>query len=183
VIGIYELAVLIHVLVVIVAVGAVTVTDYLHLVGLRKKRLERQLKNVYPNLSRLISFALIGIYLSGGFLVYKNSELLNSSLFLTKIFLVLIVTFNGIYLQRKVSPHLDLCVMKGTKYCSSEVLYSSAISGSLSIVTWYAIVILAFTKNLGYNFKQFLSVYLGVLIIAILISLHIERKARKWRNS
>jgi hypothetical protein len=88
---------------------------------------------------------------------------------------------NGFYLQKVVSPKLDLCVLKGTKYCSQRVLYSSAISGSISIVTWYSIVILALTKKAGYTVLEFLSVYFLVLIIAIIVATYFERKARKWR--
>ena len=138
---------LLHVLSVIVAVGAVSVIDYLHLVGLRKKKLEKQLKEVYPNLSKLINISLIIIILTGLSLVIKNPSVLSSSLFKFKIVLVIIVSINGIFLQKKVSPNLDLCVIKGRKYCSSNVLYSSAISGCISIVSWYAIVILSLTKN------------------------------------
>jgi hypothetical protein len=46
----YSVLVVFHVLAVIVAVGAVTVVDYLHLVGLRRKKLERQLTKIYPRL-------------------------------------------------------------------------------------------------------------------------------------
>jgi hypothetical protein len=180
--GVYSILVVIHVLAVIAAVGTVSVIDYLHLVSLRRKKLEKQLVSIYPRLSRMVNYSLALIYLTGISLVYLNKELLSSSLFLTKIFLVLIVTINGIYLQRKVSPHLDLCVLKGTKYCSSGVLYSSAIGGSLSIVTWYSIVILSMTKNLGYNFLQFLIAYFSVLLIVIFVAIHFERKARKWRD-
>jgi len=179
-VGSYSIFVIIHVLAVIVAVGAVTVVDYLHLVGLRKKKLEKQLKNIYPSLSRLVSAALAVIYLTGIYLVYNNRILLESSLFLTKVALVVIVTINGIYLQNKVAPNLDLCVLKGRKYCSSSVLYSSAISGSISIVTWYAIVILALTKTFGYTHLEFLTSYMIILILVIITALHSERKARKW---
>lgn len=180
--NIYMITTVVHVLAVIVAVGAVTVTDYLHLVGLRRKRLERQLKNIYPKLSNLINSALILIFISGGYLVYLNPVLWESPLFLTKLALVFIVSINGLILQRVISPNLDLCVMEGRKYCSPSVLYTSAISGSISIVTWYSIVILALTKSMGYTVSQFLISYLIVLVIAILLAIFIERRARIWND-
>ncbi len=178
----YAIITLFHVLLVIVAVGAVTVTDYLHLIGLRKKRLERQLKNVYPPLSRLINISLALIYITGIALIIMNPSLLSSGLFKTKMFLVILVTLNGAFLQRKIAPNLDLCVLKGRKYCSSDVLYSSAICGGISIVTWYSLVVLAMTKKWGYSVEQFIIAYLAVLIIAIGIALHFEKKARKWHG-
>jgi hypothetical protein len=111
-----------------------------------------------------------------------NIELLSNSLFLLKIILVLVVTFNGIYLQKKVSPNLDMCVLEGTKYCSPGVLYSSAIAGSISIVTWYSIVVLSLTKTFGYSVSQFLTAYGIVLFSVALTAVHFERKARKWRD-
>jgi len=176
-----SIIILVHILFVVVAVGAVTVVDYLHLVGLRKKKIEKNLSEIYPKLSTLINFSLFLIYLTGIFLVYKKPELLSSPLFIVKMFLVLLVTVNGIYLQKKVSPNLNLCVIKGTKYCSKGVLYSSAIFGSISIVTWYSILILAFTKKLNYTPWQFLIFYFSILIIVILTSIYIESRARKWR--
>jgi len=180
--NIYLITTVIHILFVIVAVGSVTVTDYLHLIGLRKKRLERQLKNIYPKLSDLINLALIMIFITGGYLIYLNPVLWASSLFLTKLALVFVVTINGLILQKIISPNLDLCVMKGRKYCSPKVLYTSAISGSISIVTWYSIVVLALTKRIGYTVNQFLISYLIVLVIAIIFAIILERKARKWND-
>lgn len=179
----YEVVVLFHVLAVIVAVGAVSVTDYLHLVGLRRKKLEKQLKDVYPNVSRMIHFALMVIILTGILLVMQKPSLLESTHFILKMCLVVVVTVNGIFLQKVIAPNLDLCVLKGTKYCSQNLLYTSAISGSLSVVSWYAIVVLAFTKSLGYTPLQFIFVYAIVLVIAILTAVYFERKARRWRNT
>jgi|SRR3989344_713733 len=181
-INIYPIMFVVHILAAMVAVGSATIVDYLHLVGLRKKRLEKGLVTLYPLVSKMINMSLIIIYLTGIYLLIQNRELLQNSLFITKLVLVLIVTFNGIYLQKSVSPHLDKCVLKGTKYCTRSVLNSSAISGSISIVTWYGIVILSLTKNIGYSTIQFILAYLSVLIIAIGVSYAVERKARKWRD-
>lgn len=173
---------IVHILAVMVAVGSATLVDYLHLVGLRKKKLEKGLVSIYPLVSRMINLSLLVIYLSGIYMVWKNPSLLQNSLFLTKMVLVLIVTVNGIYLQKSVSPHLDKCVIKGTKYCTQSVLTSSALSGSLSIVTWYGIVVLSLSKTAGYSVSQFVSLYLVALLFAISTSYLIERKARHWRH-
>jgi hypothetical protein len=178
----YSIFVVIHIISATVAVGSATIADYLHLVGLRKRSLERKLADIYPYVSRAINLSLAVIYLTGIVLVTLNPSLLKSSIFITKIVLVLIVTINGIYLQKSVSPHLDKCVLKGTKYCTPNVLYSSAISGSISIVTWYSILILSLTKNLGYALTQFLAAYITVLIATILIAYTVEKHSRKWRS-
>jgi hypothetical protein len=178
----YTISLVLHIFGVIVAVGSATIVDYLHLIGLKKRNLEKSFVKIYPYITNMINFSLFLIYITGIILLTQKPSLLSSPLFLTKLGLVLIVTINGIYLQKVVSPNLDSCVIKGTKHCTKFVLNSSAISGSISIVTWYSIVILSLTKNLGYTTTQFLTTYVIILISAILISYIIETKARNWRE-
>jgi hypothetical protein len=178
----YTATLVFHIIGVIVAVGSATIVDYLHLISLRKVKLEKGLVKIYPLISNLINASLILIFITGFILVNINPELLNSPLFITKLILVLIVGSNGLYLQRIVSPQLDKCILKGTKFCTKKVLYSSAISGSISIITWYSILILSMTKNLGYSLNNFLTAYFLILLLVIGISLYIEWNAKKWRN-
>ena len=177
----YTISLVFHVLGVIVAVGSATIVDYLHLIGIRKKKLEKGLVNIYPHITTMINISLGIIYLSGTFLVVQNPALLSSPLFITKMVLVIIVTINGLYLQRSVSPELDKCVLKGANYCTTSVLTRSALCGSISIVTWYSIVILSLTKNLQYTASQFTLTYFIVLILVIIIAYSIELRSRKWR--
>lgn len=179
---IYEVILVLHILSVVATVGAVGVVDYLHLVGMRKTKLEKKFLGVYPFISKLINTLLIFIVLTGIALVWMNQELLTRALFRVKMILFLLVVVNGFYLQKKVSPNLDKCVLKGTKYCTQDVLYSTAIAGSISVVTWFGILILSLTKNLGYTWEQFLAVYFAVLILACLTAFGMESRARKWRG-
>lgn len=176
----YEIFLVLHVIFVTIAVGAVTVVDYLHIVGLRKKKLEKKMVSIYPRISFLINIVLAFIFLSGGILVFLNKEILSSDFFRLKLAMIFLVTLNGIYLQKKVAPVLDLCVKKGSKYCSTGVLYSSVICGVFSMVTWYSIFILSLTKNLGYSVKSFLVVYFLALIFGIAGGYFFEKNARKW---
>jgi len=171
-----------HIIGVIIAVGSATLVDYLHLVALRKKRLEKGLVAMYPLISKMINGALVLLYITGIALLAQKPELLASNLFRVKMVLVAIVTINGLYLQKIVSPHLDKCVIKGTKYCTKKVLNSSAISGSISIVTWYSLVILSLTKTIGYSAIFVIKTYAITLAIAMLIAYFIESNARKWRG-
>ncbi len=176
------IAIIGHIIAVMLAIGAASITDYLHVIGLRKKQLEKRFASVYPYLSKFIFTALFFIYVTGIILVMFSPALLRSPLFLTKLGLVLIVTGNGLFLQHMVAPRLDLCVLKGTKYCTQGVLYSSAIGGGISIITWYAILVLALTKDIGYSIGQFLGVYALTLAAAVTIIVRIEQKAREWRD-
>jgi len=178
----YIIVITLHTIAAAIAIGAVTVTDYLHIVGLRKRKLEKKLSEIYPNLSDIIVYTLIFLFLSGFAMVYLNQALLKSPFFLTKAILVILVSANGLYLQKKVEPNLNKCVMKGTKHCSRSLLYSSAIFGSFSVVTWYSILILSMTKTTGYTLKTFLTIYFIVLSIAMISAYFLEKKSRVWRE-
>ncbi|MBS3093814.1 hypothetical protein J4456_04525 [Candidatus Pacearchaeota archaeon] len=174
-IEVYGIILVIHLLSVVVAVGAVTVTDYLHIAGHRQKKLAQELLDVYPLLSKLISTALILVIISGTLLVYQKPEFLSKPLFQLKLSLVVILILNGLYLQKKIAPQIMICTIN-PELCSEKVKYRAAFAGILSLITWYAVTILALTKNFSYTVIQFVSVYLIVLCIAIGMTMYIENK-------
>ena len=177
----FVVALVAHILAVMVAVGTVTVTDYLHILGLRNARLEKESLFVFPSLSHLIRFCLFVIYITGILLVIGKPELLQSSLFLLKMFLVVLVTINGYILHHTILPRVRESIRKKTH--DLGLLKQSAFSGSLSLVSWYAIVILALTKTLGYTWFVFLGAYIAGLIIAYVIALYIETRSRHHVHS
>ena len=168
----------IHVIAVMVAVGTVTVTDYLHIIGLNSRRLEKKTLFVFPHLSRLIVIALTIIYATGIGMVIAKPEILQSSLFWVKIFLVLLVTINGFILHNKIFPKIEKRI-KENKSNNLSLIKQAAFFGSLSIVSWYGIVVLAMTKNSGYTPLQFIIAYFIILIIAYFIAVYIEKRRRK----
>ena len=165
-----------HIIAVMVAVGTVTVTDYLHILGLRDPRLERKSLFVFPHLSRLIVGALIVIYFTGAYMVAAKPQVLQSELFWVKMFLVFLVTINGYFLHHAIFPKIEHGV-KNNKF-SMSILRKAAFAGSLSVVSWYGIVILALTKDTGYSALQFVIFYLAVLVIAYFGAMKIEVKKK-----
>ncbi len=179
----YAILVVIHILFTVGAVGAVSVTDYLHLTGLKNKIREKKLLFVYPLLGKMIIYLILGIVLTGILLIINNPSLLLSSLFRLKIALFLVVVLNGFILHGYVSPSLDKCVIKGGKVnCSRKVLLVSAFSGSVSLASWYGVLILSLTKTFGYSVKEFISVYLIVIFALFLVALFMEKRAREWED-
>lgn len=174
----YMIIVLLHIITVLVGVGTVTVIDYLHLVGLKSRRLERKLTSIYPILSRLIFAALAGIFATGSVLVANNPGLLKSPLFQLKLILIGVILLNAFALHKRVWPALDKCIKKGLKLCPPKVLREAAFCGSLSIVSWYAVLILSLSKTYGYTVMQFIVGYLIALAAVFLFSLFIEKKLR-----
>lgn len=169
-----------HIMAVMVAVGTVTVTDYLHILGIRDPKLERRSLSIFPYLSRLIVMSLFFIYITGTLLVINKPELLMSPLFLTKIALVVVVTINGFILHHWIFPDVEKRSRTG-KYSKAQIK-KAAFFGSLSVVTWYAIVTLSITKTEGYGVIDFLIVYFAFWFCAYLFAVYIETARKKCEN-
>ena len=178
----YIIVLMFHIISSMIAVGAVTITDYFHLSGLKNRKLERKLFSVYPLLTKIIIYTIIIFTLSGILLVINNPQIIERGLFKLKMVLVVIVIINGIFLNKKVSPDFEKCALDGKKYCKKETLLYSSIAGAISIVTWYSILIIAFTKKYGYSVPQFLKYYALALIIVFFIALYIQNKSKPWKK-
>ena len=172
----------VHIISVMVAIGAVSVTDYFHLIGLRKKSLEKKMLFVYPILGRMILLATFLIILTGAVLLANKPYLFDSPLFKLKLVLFGIVLINGFVLHKYVYPHVIRCVLNKKGTCPLHVLWVSSVCGTLSIVTWYSILILALTKSFVYSVQSFLMYYFLALILVFLIAFFNEEKARIWKG-
>ena len=167
----------IHIISVMIAVGTVTVTDYLHILGLRNPKLERQTLFVFPHLSNLIRLALLAIYITGTMMVLARPEILSSPLFWVKLTLVGIVTVNGFILHHVIFPRIEKGIKK--KQYSTQLIRIAAFGGSLSVISWYGIVVLALTKNVGYTPLTFILFYILAAAIAYIVAVHIETQKIK----
>jgi hypothetical protein len=178
----YSSFVVAHVISIIIAIGAVTITDYFHIVGLRKRSLERRLLVVYPFLGRMVIWCLVVATITGAVLLANNLSLLEDPLFRLKMALFLVIVLNGIFLHKHIFPHVEKCVLSKTGICPTHVLWASSIAGAISFVTWYGVLILALTKKFAYSVGSFLVFYFLALVIVFLIAFSYERKARAWRK-
>jgi hypothetical protein len=169
-----------HIIAVMIAVGAVTVTDYFHLIGLRKKSLEKRMLFIYPKLGNMILFSTAFIVLTGLILLINKPEVLNNPLVQLKLILFGVVLINGFVLHTHVYPHVIKCVLNEKGACPLHVLWISSISGSISVVTWYGILILALTKGFEYSVQDYIMYYLFALILVFLVAFYNEEKARIW---
>lgn len=169
-----------HILAVMVAVGTVTVTDYLHLLGFRDRVLEKRTLPIFPLLSNLIRGALALIYITGLAMVWMNPSVLSSPLFWLKVTLVLIVTINGFFLHHWMFPRIEKETLAGKPTTRMSII--AAAAGSLSVVSWYGIVVLALTKEIQYSVSQFLVAYLLMLFGAFIVAAFIETRDDKDRE-
>ncbi len=178
----HDIVLIVHILGAMIGIGSATVTDYLHLKSLKNHRLERTLLGIYPLLSGLIIASLLVIIASGFILVWIEPELLGKSLFRLKMFLVLVLMVNGYFLRTCIYPHFRSDVLHNhPKEDAKSLMYSSSITGSISIVSWYTIFILAATKSYGYSVGSVLNVYVTAIILVFLVSVFLEKRAH-WNQ-
>ncbi|HLD02658.1 MAG TPA: hypothetical protein VJC07_03095 [Candidatus Nanoarchaeia archaeon] len=177
-----DIFLIIHILGAMLGIGSATIADYLHLKSLKNHRLERTLLGIYPLLSGLIIAGLLVLVASGFILVWMKPELLQSSLFRLKMFLVLVLMVNGYFLRTYVYPHFKKDVLHNhPKEDARSLMYSSSITGSISIVSWYTIFILASTKSYGYSVSSVLNVYITAIILVFLVSIFLEKRSH-WNK-
>ena len=150
----------VHVTAAVVGVVAATITDYWYI--LRNQKIEQ--RRYFFHVSNLLYAALFLIYLTGILLIIAKPEVLHSPPFLVNMGLVFLITINGFILHYRIYPKLQYRI---------NLMKQAIFSGSLSVVSWYAIIILASTKNLGYNLLHFAIAYVIVLLAMYFIALSI----------
>jgi hypothetical protein len=177
----FGVVLLVHILAAITGAGSVFVTDFLHLSGINNRKIEKKLLFVYPIISKLIFISIVAIVLSGIALLFFKPELLQSGIFRLKMVLFGIIIVNGYFLQKKVFPELENCILKETPthQCESNVFVKSAFLGSISLVSWLSILILALTKSSGYSVMQFTIFYLILVILGFSTALYLEIRRKK----
>ncbi|MEM3074687.1 MAG: hypothetical protein QW727_01970 [Candidatus Pacearchaeota archaeon] len=180
--GLYAIILILHIIGTVVGVGAVTITDYFHVIGLKKRKLEEKLLIIYPILGKIILQAIALVIITGTILLANRPELIQSPLFQLKIILFVVILVNGFILHRHVFPQVEKCVIKKRGTCPIHVLWISSISGAISLTTWYGILILAFTKTYNYSVHVFLIYYFTAMMIIFGIAYFKEKKARIWKK-
>jgi len=161
-----NLSVFIHALAAGLGLGIIIVVDYLFFKFLKDKSIDQKEKEVMENLSDLI-WLLIGlIFVSGFFIYFSDMEKYhNSTKFMVKMFIFLVITLNGLILNTFVSPKLS--EINFEKYNKYSLIASSM--GIISIVSWFLAFLLGRLKSIPLTFLDGVIVYFIILLISIII--------------
>lgn len=168
-------ALTLHILSASVALGAVAVTDFLHLRSMKNHRLEVKLLPVYPYLTQLIYLAVAGLLVTGITVLYFRPHLLSGAFFHLKMALFAIVMINGVILGKKIGPMLESTIKKNL--ATKKFLIQSSLLGSISVTTWIAIFVLALTKNTGYTVPQFITAHIAFFLVVFFASYVMQSKS------
>lgn len=133
----------IHLLAVMIAFGTVTVGDYLMINAWRKVTLRDVTLKVMPYLTRVITVALIVLYLTGIWLIKDRLYYFQFPRFQLKIFLVLLLTVNGLWLNFDVLPAIKEVWSKDQRTAlPRSLLIKAIVVGGVSSTCWWGIIIL-----------------------------------------
>ena len=161
-------------------VGGATVTDVFFFRFLKDFRISENESETMKVVSEVIWFGLSLVVLSGLALYLPRAEELNASpKFLTKMLAVLVIIVNGAFLNLLVSPKLvKISFHIKHEHRDGELHLLRRVSfamGAISLTSWYSVAILGFLKFSPLPFKELLSLYVSLLVVAVIGSQLLER--------
>lgn len=171
-----------HLVGVAVGMGGATITDILFFNFLRDFRISHKEAEVMRILSNAITAALGILYVSGIALFLSDpSAFMQSSAFLAKACIVVILTVNGMAMHRYIAPHMVqysfLHHPPHTRRVMHRMRGVAFAMGAISFVSWYSVFAIAMLKSYfpaTLTALHMIGAYLGVLCIAILVSQHVH---------
>ena len=159
-----------HVLCVVVGMGAAIVTDILFSFFAHDRNISRYEATIIRFLSYVVTIALIGIVVSGFFIFLSDpARYLASAKFMTKMTAVLVLCINGYFLHRYVFSHItDRGYLTSAKLAVRRNV--SFALGSISFVSWITAMSLGVFDRIIITYKQAVLLYGIALLIAVITS-------------
>lgn len=139
-----DLALAIHLVGVIVAIGAVAVTDFLTLVSKSRPKAMVAVAFFSPFLSMIVwgGFALVAA--SGAVLLALGRGDVTSSTFLLKNLFVGIAFANGVFLTESISVRVEELVGDGYRELPAGFEKKAAVSATVSVTGWWGAMFTAY---------------------------------------
>lgn len=179
-----------HLLGVSVGMGGATITDLLFFNFLRDFKISHKEAHVMKILSNVIMVALGILYLSGIALFQSDPQaFMQSSAFLSKAFILVILTINGIIMHKFIAPHMvEFSFLRRSSHAHRAMHKMRAIAfamGAVSFTSWYSIFFIAMLKSYlpsSFTLLPIIGSYVFILLSAVLVSQvlhrHIHKKSR-----
>ncbi len=173
-----KIAVGVHLIGFALGVGGATVSDILFFQALRRKLLSEERFALLMTISKIVWVGL-GILIASGaalfWLIYNEMHalpLIHSPRWQAKLTLVAIVLLNGLFFKFSIFPKLK--ALAGQQLSINNIgpiVGKLALSGTLSIASWYSILILSLLpRTVRPPYWEFMGIYLIIVIVGILVS-------------
>lgn len=164
-----------HVLSVVVAMGAALMSDILFSFYSRDKELSQTETQTLHILSNTVWFGLIFVTISGLGIFFSNVDAyLVSAKFLTKMTIVAVLLINGYILHRYISKSIvKKGFLKDSKFRFERML--SFACGAISITSWIWIFILGILTHIPFTYTNLISTYGAMIVVGVCVSLIVEK--------
>jgi len=162
--------VVLHVIGTVFGVGAATINDVLFMRAIGSPEEGEAYKRYSPTLSLIAWTGVLLLIVSAVAFWQIKPGILQSEKILVKIGLTAIVAVNGILMGTLLLPRVR--AMDKADWTSKAKLQwavvPGALLGAISIVSWYALLLLGAIGRTGWSATQILPWYLGALILTTL---------------
>lgn len=169
-------ATVLHVFVVILAMGGALVSDMLFSFFSKNKNLNTTEISTLSILRTMVFYALIVIVISGFILFLADMDrYMNSAKFLAKMSILAILIVNGYILNKIVWPR----VIRQGFFTNIKDRYMRMLAftcGAVSVISWISVLILAVLNRLTMSYSLIMLLYLGVIIFGVIAALVLEKK-------
>lgn len=166
---------ILHVMSVIVGMGSALISDILFNFYSKDKILSKKEAESLELLSRTVWISLVVIILSGIALFFSDPiKYIHSDKFISKMFIMVILLINGVFLSRFIAPHFtDKGLLKFKN--KRTVRQIAFVCGSISLVSWIVVCVLGLISSIPIHFSQFLMGYGFVIILSSVVALFAEK--------
>ena len=165
-----------HVLAVVFGMGGALMCDLLFTFFSRDKKLDKTEINTLTILRSVVAYGLLTIIISGAFVFLSDTEkYMASAKFLAKMSILAVLILNGYLLNKYIWPHiLDRAFFTLKK--ERNIRRLAFASGAVSVTSWLAVCALGTLKKVTMPYSEIMLIYLGVVTIALLCALYLERR-------
>lgn len=169
---------MLHVLAVIVGMGAAIVSDVFFNIFIRDRKIQQRESQTLYILSKIIWAGLFFIVLTGLLIFLSDPARYNTAKFLAKMTIVGVIALNGILFWKIVHPALEKLDFHDQNFRHKYVRMRkiSFALGSISVISWLSAFILGSVRNIPVSYPEAMGIYLGLCVFGIIASQALEYK-------
>ena len=157
--------------------GGATISDIIFFQALHRKLITEDRFALLMTISKIVWTGLLILIVSGATLfalIYAEQgslPLLNSPRWQAKLTLVAIVLINGLFFRFSIFPRLKAITNQPLSISNiGPSMWKLAISGSISIASWYGIMIISLLpRTVRPPYWEFMGIYIVIVLAGILI--------------
>lgn len=173
-----DFIVALHVFGAVLGMGAALMGDLVFLTSAEDRKLSHDEIRLMNAIGNAVWAGLFLLAVSGALLFFRDpSSYLLSSKFIAKMIVVAIIALNGIilhaYHMKNLRGVLGIHFPGDKNFMKNASLM--AVSGVISVVSWFTALILGVSAGSTLAFWQILIVYIGVIVAGIGIAIFLKR--------